>query len=80
MILKKQISFLYAGAFIAALVGIIAIHNNFPYEDATTQANLMLHRAYAVNILILLYAAILAECILRPLTTKLESRALIQNT
>gem|GEM_PF-716719 len=78
LILKKQIVFLYAGAFIAVLVGIIAIHNNFPYEETTTQANLMLHRAYAVNVLIVLYAAILAECILRPLTTKLESRELIR--
>ena len=77
LILKKQIVFLYAGALIAVLVGCIAIHNNYPYIEATNQPNLMIHRAYAVNILIFLYAAIFAESILRPLTTKLTSRDLI---
>jgi transcriptional regulator with XRE-family HTH domain len=77
LILKKQIVFLYAGAFIGVLVGCIAIHSNYPYIKATSQPNLMLHRVYAVNILILLYAAIFSESILRPLATKLESRDLI---
>jgi transcriptional regulator with XRE-family HTH domain len=76
LILRKQIVFLYAGALIAILVGCIAIHSNYPFIKATSQPNLMIHRAYAVNILILLYAAIFAESILRPLTAKLESREL----
>jgi len=64
-ILNKQIIFLYGGAFIALLIGSIAIHSN-------VSESLIFHRAYAVNILILLYAAFFAEGILRPLVTKLE--------
>ena len=59
--------FIYGGAFIALLLGSIAIHAN-------VSESLVFHRAYAVNILILLYAAIFAEGILRPLVAKLESR------
>ena len=64
-ILSKQIVFVYGGAFIALLIGSIAIHTNVSEQ-------LVFHRAYAVNILILFYAAIFAEGILRPLLTKLE--------
>jgi len=64
-IYKKQITFLYGGALIALLVGSIAIHSN-------VSESLIFHRAYAVNILILFYAAIFAEGILRPLVAKLE--------
>ncbi len=64
-ILSKQIIFVYAGAFIALLIGSISIHSN-------VSESLIFHRAYAVNILILFYAAIFAEGILRPLVTKLE--------
>ena len=64
-ILSKQISFVYGGAFIALLIGSISIHSN-------VSESLIFHRAYAVNILILFYAAIFAEGILRPLVTKLE--------
>jgi len=64
-ILNKQIYFLYGGAFIALLIGSIAIHTN-------ASESLTFHRAYAVNILILFYAAIFAEGVLRPLVTKLE--------
>jgi len=68
-ILSKQIIFLYGGAFIAVLIGSIAIHSN-------VSEPLIFHRTYAVNILILFYAAIFAEGILRPLVTKLEKTEL----
>lgn len=64
-ILNKQINFVYGGAFIALLIGSVAIHSN-------VSESLIFHRAYAVNILILFYAAIFAEGVLRPLVTKLE--------
>ncbi|MCW8834502.1 MAG: helix-turn-helix domain-containing protein [Colwellia sp.] len=64
-ILNKQIIFVYGGAFIALLIGSIAIHSS-------VSESLVFHRAYAVNLLILFYAAIFAEGILRPLVTKLE--------
>ena len=49
-------------------MGSIAIHTN-------VSESLIFHRAYAVNILVLFYAAIFAEGILRPLVIKLEHRA-----
>ncbi len=64
-ILNKQITFIYGGGAIAILIGSIAIHSNISEP-------LVFHRAYAVNILILFYAAVFAEGILRPLVTKLE--------
>ena len=67
LIFKKQIVFIYGGAFIALLLGSIAIHAN-------VSESLVFHRAYAVNLLILLYAAIFSEGVLRPLVAKLESR------
>lgn len=66
-ILNRQIYFTYGGAFIAVLIGSIAIHSN-------VSEPLVFHRAYAVNILVLLYAAILAEGIFRPLVAKLDHR------
>jgi len=72
VIYKKQISFLYGGAFIGLLIGIISIHSNFNHIDT----KFGFHTAYAVCLLVLLYAAIIAEGILRPLTTKLEHRDL----
>ena len=53
-----------------------AIHSHMGIADPITQG---IHPAYAVNLLVLLYSAIIAEGILRPLATKLESRSLIQN-
>ena len=68
-ILNRQIYFTYGGALIAVLIGSIAIHSN-------VSETLTFHRAYAVNLLVLLYAAIFAEGILRPLTTKLAAKTL----
>lgn len=71
-ILKKQVIFIYAGAFIASLIGTIAI---FSSPDAIAN-EAVFYSSFAVNILIILYAAIIAEGILRPLSTKLETRKL----
>jgi len=71
LILKKQIYFVYGGACIALLIGSTAIHSN-------VSETLIFHRAYAVNLLVLLYAAIISEGILRPLSTKLEHRDLAE--
>ena len=67
VIFKKQIHFIYGAALIGLLIGSIAIHTNV--DEA-----IIFHRAYAVNLVVLLYAAMLAEGILRPLAMKLESR------
>lgn len=67
VILTKQIYFAYGGAFIAVLIGSIAIHSN-------VSGTIIFHRSYAVNLLVVLYASILAEGILRPLAAKLEKR------
>ncbi|GLX78079.1 hypothetical protein tinsulaeT_14190 [Thalassotalea insulae] len=72
IILKKQVSFIYGAALIAALIGTIAI---FSSNEAVT-SNEIFYPAFAVNLLIILYAAIIAEGILRPLATKLEHRDL----
>ena len=69
IILKKQIFFIYGAAFIGLLLGSIAIHAN-------VEESIVFHRTYAVNLLVLLYAAIIAEGILRPLAAKLEHREL----
>lgn len=72
IIYKKQISFLYGGALIGFLVGLIAINSNV--DNITDKFGLQ--AAYAVCTLVLLYAAIISEGILRPLSTKLEHRSL----
>jgi len=72
IIFKKQILFLYGGALVALLIGSIAIHSNIT-------ETLTFHRAYAVNILVLFYAALFSEGILRPLAIKLESREAISH-
>mgnify|MGYP000645695780 CR=1 FL=1 len=69
VIFKRQIYFIYGAALIGLLIGSIAIHTNV--DEA-----IIFHRAYAVNLVVLLYAAIIAEGILRPLATKLEHREL----
>jgi len=69
VILKKQIYFVYGGALIALLIGSTSIHSN-------VSETIVFHRAYAVNLLVLLYAAIISEGMLRPLATKLEHRDL----
>lgn len=64
----KQIWFSYGGSVIGALIGLIAIYSNIGNISSDAE----LYAAFAVNVLIFLYAAIIAECILRPLTVKLS--------
>jgi len=67
IIFRKQIYFIYGSALVGVLIGSVAIHANIDtYED------FVFHRAYAVNLLVLFYAAVVAEGILRPLATKFE--------
>ncbi len=66
-IYQSQISFCYGAAAVAVFIGSAAIHGNFDLQDSTS-----LHRAYAVNILVLVYAAVFCEAVLRPLKVKLE--------
>jgi hypothetical protein len=73
LILKKQIIFIYAGSFITALIGIIAI---FSSEEAISSTQFF-YNAMPVNILMILYAAIIAEVAIRTLATKLENRDLL---
>lgn len=71
-ILKKQVVFIYAGSFIATLIGCIAIFSDVEAIESTR----VFYNAMAVNVLIILYAAIIAEGIFRPLAIKLENRDL----
>lgn len=65
---KSQVTFLYAGAFIGLIVGAIAINGNIDtYED------FIFNRAWAVNLIVLFYAAMISECMLRPLSIKLAT-------
>lgn len=66
MILNKQIKFIYGGSAIGFLIGLIAIQSNMPINSE------MLGASYAVNLIVVLYAAIYSEGILRPLSTKLN--------
>lgn len=68
-IYQNQHKFVYAGAFVGLIINTISIHSNF----AIPEQPLVLHRAYAVNLLVLFYAAIIAEGVLRPLAVKLKT-------
>lgn len=72
-IYKKQILFIYGAAAIGLLIGIIAIHGNYDQINNS----LVLHQAYAVCLLVILYAAIWAEVILRPLAIKLSKNVAV---
>lgn len=64
----SQVKFLYGGAFIGLIIGTIAILGNVDtYENFTYQ------RAFAVNLVVLFYAAVLSEGVFRPLSIKLAS-------
>lgn len=67
-IYKKQIQFCYAAGVIGVLVGCISIHGNFDLIESDE----VFHKAYAVNILLFLYCAMINEAILRPLAAKLS--------
>lgn len=67
VIITKQISFIYGGALIGLMVGLIAIFSH--YNESIADGSL--YSAYAVCLVVLLYASVIAEAILRPLATKL---------
>lgn len=67
-IYQSQIAFCYGSAILALFIGSTSIHGNADSSDMES-----LHRAYAVNILVLVYAAVFCEAILRPLKIKLET-------
>ena len=64
----SQVKFLYGGALVALMIGTIAILGNIDTYD-----NFTYQRAFAVNLVVLFYAAVLSEGIFRPLSIKLAS-------
>lgn len=72
-IYQYQIRFCYGAALIALAIGSVAIHGNVELVKPET-----IHRAYAVNLLAILYAAIVCEGIFRPLLVKLKTCDLSQ--
>ncbi|WP_019028083.1 helix-turn-helix domain-containing protein [Colwellia piezophila] len=64
----SQVKFLYGGALIALMIGTIAILGNIDtYDNVTYQT------AFAVNLVVLFYAAVLSEGVFRPLSIKLAT-------
>ncbi|REL31037.1 helix-turn-helix domain-containing protein [Thalassotalea euphylliae] len=72
-IYKKQLVFTYAGSFIAFITGAIAILSN----QASIESLAAFNTAWAICILIVLYAAIVAEGVFRPLIAKLDATQLM---
>ncbi|GAA5217157.1 helix-turn-helix transcriptional regulator [Corallincola platygyrae] len=68
-IYASQIWFGYGAALIGVLIGSVAIHSN----TANMVEAYEIHQAYAINISVLVYAAIIGEALLRPLQTKLAT-------
>lgn len=73
VIISKQIKFIYGGALIGIIIGMISILSH--YQESIESGSL--HAAYAVCLLVLLYASVIAEGLLRPLSIKLSDRKLI---
>jgi len=68
VLFSSQVKFLYGGALVGLVIGAIAILGNVDtYEDFVFQ------RASSVNLVVLFYAALLAESIFRPLSLKLQT-------
>ncbi|MEE4244843.1 MAG: helix-turn-helix transcriptional regulator [Kangiellaceae bacterium] len=65
---NSQVKFLYGGALVGLVIGSIAILGNID-----TYENFIYQRASAVNLIVLLYAAVLAESIFRPLSFKFKT-------
>lgn len=64
----SQVKFLYGGALVGLLIGAIAILGNID-----TYENFVFQRASSVNLIVLFYAALLAETIFRPLSLKFKT-------
>ena len=73
-IISKQIKFIYGGALIGIIIGMISILSH--YQESIESGSL--HAAYAVCLLVLLYASVIAEGVLRPLSIKLADRKFIE--
>lgn len=67
-IYQSQILFCYSAAILAFFIGCVAIHGNVELQDTQSW-----HKGYAVNTLVLVYAVMFCETILRPLKIKFES-------
>ena len=65
---NSQVKFLYGGALVGLVIGAIAILGNIDTYD-----NFIFQRASSVNLIVLFYAALLAESIFRPLSLKLKT-------
>lgn len=64
----SQVKFLYGGSLIALTIGSIAILGNIDTYD-----NFVFQRASSVNLIVLFYAAVFSEGILRPLSIKFKT-------
>ncbi len=65
---NSQVKFLYGGALVCLVLGAIAILGNVDTYD-----NFIFQRASSVNLIVLFYAALMAESIFRPLSLKLKT-------
>jgi len=65
---NSQVKFLYGGALVGLVIGAIAILGKIDTYD-----NFIFQRASSVNLIVLFYAALLAESIFRPLSLKLKT-------
>jgi transcriptional regulator with XRE-family HTH domain len=64
---QRQIQFCYATALIGVVIGFLSIYNSAEALDPA-----IYRQAQAVNLLVLFYAMLLAELVLRPLKAKLD--------
>jgi len=67
-IFQSQIKFAYGGSLLGIVIGVISMH-----AEVSEYSLDALHKGYAVNLLVLFFATLLSEGILRPLSVKLET-------
>jgi len=72
-ILERQIMFIYVGSFLFILIGIVTIHNNFPWQSVTAYPEELTFKMYGQKLISLIYAAIISEMFLRPVVNKLKA-------
>lgn len=72
-VLDRQILFVYLGAIIYGLIGVIVIHANYPWPSVTTNPEVLKVYLYGQKLIPLLYATIIAELLLRPIVTKIKA-------
>lgn len=71
----SQVKFLYGGALVGLVIGTIAIFGNID-----TYENFIFFRAFGVNLVVAFYAALLAEGVFRPLSIKLKTCDMIDES